>query len=136
MMKATQDYKSPTAIKEEFLDKENEGVGTRITRDEMKELENPGYQDHITGKVIRYHKNNDFISYQKSKGEDEATDDQSINNSVINLENEVFANINIAEEPFIVFININLRDLNKRKGKAIDLDPDFMKCKANRLLSF
>ncbi|KAL9074905.1 MAG: hypothetical protein Q9161_002044 [Pseudevernia consocians] len=60
---------------------------------------------------------------------------ETFNNPATNIENEASANINIAEEPSAASTSTNLRDSSKGKGKAepTDLDPDFMKCKANRL---
>ena len=62
-------------------------------------------------------------------------DNQLINNSTINIENEFFAKLNFIEKSFIIFININLSDINKEKEKteSINLDSNFIIYKSTRL---
>ena len=45
-------------------------------------------------------------------------DNQSINNSVIDIENEFSTKLNLVENLFIIFININLIDISNGKEKA------------------
>lgn len=194
-------FTAPTVIKEELIGSEKEGTGKKITREEMEDLENPGYHDYTTGEEIKYYKSSGgFTSYQKSN--DPATNVESAASTITNLSDPskgsgiaepaedpstastkgkgvtepagepsaistntylsdpskgkgvaepagepsaVSTNIDLSdpskgegiakptENHSFASTNINLRNPSKGKGKETDLDPDFMKCKANQL---